>query len=179
VRALVFVTMALSLAACATTPGDLYGRPGPSYPQVEGVDPNAPPRIIAGAAPSQCVPFARSASGVNLYGDANTWWAQAEGKYPRSNTPAVGSVFVMRGYDDPSRGHVAVVSAVVSSRIIRVDQANWLNQGEISLSVPVVDVSPNNNWTEVRVWYIPDNHWGGRTYAAEGFIHPFPLVPTS
>ena len=170
-RALVFGTMALSLAACATTPASMSGWSRPNSPQAEGIDPYSPPRIVAGTAPSQCVPFARSASGVNIYGDANTWWVQAEGKYPRSNTPAVGSVLVMRGYDDPNRGHVAVVSAVVSSRIIRVDQANWLNQGEISLSVPVVDVSPDNDWTQVRVWYVPDNHWGGRTYLG-GRLHP-------
>ena len=125
------------------------------------------------------MPFARSASGVDLYGDASTWWMQADGKYPRSNTPAVGSVLVMHGYSDDTRGHVAVVSAIVSDRIIRVDQANWLNQGEISLSVPVVDVSPNNDWSEVRVWYIPDNHWGGRVYTADGFIHPFALQASS
>lgn len=82
-------------------------------------------------------------------------------------------MFVMRGYNDPSRGHVAVVSTIVSPREIRVDQANWLNRGEISVAVPVIDVSPANDWSEVRVWYIPANSWGVRVYRAEGFIHPF------
>lgn len=82
----------------------------------------------------------------------------------------------MRGYRTDARGHVAVVTHVDSSRLIRVDQANWLNNGEISTGVPVLDVSPNNDWSEVRVWYIPGGHWGGRTYTAHGFIHPFGLT---
>lgn len=163
-----------ALTACASAPARVSAWPRPVATQPPPlIDPYAPPRIVDGAAPLQCVPFARSASGVEIYGDAHTWWVQAEGRYPRSSSPAPGSVLVMRGYNDANRGHVAVVSVVISSREIRVDQANWLNRGEISLSVPVVDVSPANDWTEVRVWYIPDNHWGGRVYQAEGFIHPF------
>ncbi|HEC70939.1 MAG TPA: CHAP domain-containing protein, partial [Roseobacter sp.] len=30
-----------------------------------------------------CVPFARNASGVNIRGNANTWWGKAEGSYAR------------------------------------------------------------------------------------------------
>lgn len=138
-------------------------------------DLSAPPRISDPLAHLQCVPFARTASGVQIYGNANTWWAQASGRYPQSSLPAVGSVFVMRGYRDNSRGHVAVVSRIESSRVIRVDHANWLNNGEISVDVPVLDVSPDNDWSQVRVWYIPGGQWGGRIYEAEGFIHPFAL----
>ena len=85
----------------------------------------------------------------------------------------------MRGYNDPNRGHVAVVREVVSDRIIRIDQANWLNREETSLSVPVLDVSPGNDWSEVKVWYIPGQHWGGRTYQVQGFIHNFRLQAMS
>jgi surface antigen len=123
----------------------------------------------------QCVPFARNASGIQIFGDANTWWRQAEGRYPRSHSPSPGSVFVMRGYNNPGRGHVAVVTEIISSRVIRVDHANWLNGGEISVGVPVLDVSPDNDWSEVRVWHVPNSHWGGRVYETEGFIHPFTL----
>lgn len=133
------------------------------------------PRIVEGVARQQCVPFARRISGVDIYGDANTWWAAAAGRYPRSGTPAPGSVIVMRGYNDPGRGHVAVVAEIVSERVIRIDQANWLNHEETSLSVPVLDVSAANDWSEVRVWYIPGQHWGGRIYQVEGFIHNFQL----
>lgn len=134
------------------------------------------PQVLADLPPSQCVPFARDASGVEIHGDAVTWWRQAEGRYPRSRLPAAGSVLVMRGYVDPGRGHVAVVSEVVTSRLVRVNQANWMSQGEVTLSVPVIDVSPANDWSQVRVWWIPDRRWGGRTYQAEGFIHPFPFA---
>ena len=137
---------------------------------------DAAPQVVSGRAPLQCVPFAREQSGIEIYGDANTWWGKAAGRYPRSNSPAPGAVLVMRGYRDARRGHVAVVRQVVSSRIILVDHANWLNRGEISTNVPVADVSANNDWSEVRVWYIPSRQWGARTYRANGFIHPFLLT---
>jgi surface antigen len=136
-------------------------------------------QVVDYAANLQCVPFAREASGVAIYGNANTWWRQAAGRYPRSHSPAPGSVLVIRGYNNPHRGHVAVVRRIESSRVIFVDQANWLNGGEISVSVPVMDVSPENDWSEIRVWHIPGAHWGGRLYRAEGFIHPFTLQAMS
>lgn len=178
-RVITAALLAVTLAACATaTPPRVFPSSPPIFGEpAEPIDPYAPPRIVEAAPPQQCAPFARSASGVEIYGDASTWWAQAEGRYPRSSSPAPGSVLVMRGYNDPTRGHVAVVSAIVSERVIRVDQANWLNQGETSLSVPVMDVSPDNDWSQVRVWYIPGSDWGARTYEAEGFIHAFALPP--
>jgi hypothetical protein len=39
----------------------------------------------------QCVPFARAASGIQIYGDAWTWWEQADGKYERGTVPRVGA----------------------------------------------------------------------------------------
>ena len=81
----------------------------------------------------------------------------------------------MRGFNNPGRGHVSVVVQIASSRVILVDHANWLNTGEISVGVPVLDVSPANDWSQVRVWHIPGGQWGGRTYPADGFIHPFSL----
>lgn len=136
-------------------------------------------RVVDAHAGLQCVPFARDASGVQIYGNANTWWRQAAGRYPRSAYPATGSVLVLQGYRTTARGHVAVVSRIVSERVILVDHANWLNNGEISVAVPVLDVSPANDWSQVRVWHIPGNHWGGRVYTAEGFIHPFLLQAMS
>lgn len=180
-RALALGLMAAALTACASTPAPISTNALGRYGNVAALprppfDPDSPPRIADARARLQCVPFARDASGVEIYGDANTWWRQAAGRYPRSNSPAPGAVLVTRGYNNPGRGHVAVVTHVESSRIIRVDQANWLNNGEISVGVPVIDVSPNNDWTEVRVWHIPGGHWGGRVYVAEGFIHPFTLM---
>ncbi len=166
---------ASALSACATAPAPIArggGWGGPSAP-----DPyySGDPRVETPAAPLQCVPFARAASGIEIYGDANTWWMQAEGRYPRSHTPAPGSVLVMRGYQTDARGHVAVVTQILSSRQILVDQANWMNGGEVARGVPVMDVSPDNDWSEVRVWWIPTRSWGARVYEAFGFIHPLPL----
>lgn len=175
-RALSLGLMAAALAACASVPAPVAGRGTiasglPSIPNEFGEG----PRVADSDARLQCVPFAREASGIAIYGDANTWWRQASGRYPRSHSPAPGSVLVLRGYNDPGRGHVAVVRAIESSRVIFVDHANWLNGGEISVNVPVLDVSLNNDWSEVRVWHIPSAQWGARIYQAEGFIHPFTL----
>jgi len=168
VRALVAALPLAGLAACATpAPIDHVGVE-PERPRVD-----APPRVLDRAARLQCAPFARHASGIQIYGNANTWWRQAAGRYPRSSLPAPGSVLVMRGYHNPRRGHVAVVTTVVSSRIIRVDQANWLNGGEVTVAVPVMDVSPSNDWSQVRVWHNPSGQWGVRVYGADGCIHVF------
>ena len=133
------------------------------------------PQVISDQPHSECVPFARVRSGIQIWGDAVTWWAQAAPVYVRSSRPAPGSVLVLRGYNDATRGHVSYVSEVVTSRLVRVDHANWMRGGEISLNVPVIDVSPNNDWSQVRVWHVPGDYWGGRTYEAEGFIHPYRL----
>jgi hypothetical protein len=130
------------------------------------------PRIIRGARRLQCVPFAREASGIEIFGNANRWWDLAEGRYRKARTPAVGSVMVMNGYRTNRRGHVAVVRKIVDSRTIIIDHSNWLNDGKIYLSAPVRDISPNNDWSQVNVWYTPGQTWGSRTYSAKGFIRP-------
>lgn len=173
-QALGLALTAAALAACASVPAPISARTGeviaqPSLPS------GAAPRVVDYSANLQCVPFAREASGISIHGNANTWWRQAEGRYPRSHSPAPGAVLVVEGYNGANRGHVAVVRRIESDRIILVDQANWLNGGEISASVPVMDVSPDNDWSQIRVWHIPGGHWGGRVYSVEGFIHPFTL----
>ena len=40
----------------------------------------------------QCAPYAREISGIQIFGNANTWWSQAAGKYERGNAPKVGAV---------------------------------------------------------------------------------------
>ena len=161
--------MLAGLAACAPT---LYsGGPSPGVRPPQAY-PGQGPAIVANERFLQCVPYARAMSGVWLNGDANTWWAQAEGRYARSNRPEIGAVLVLKGYNDPDRGHLAVVTAIVSEREILVDQANWLNEGEISVRVPVFDLSTGNDWGQVRVWHIPTNALAVRVYEAQGFIHP-------
>jgi hypothetical protein len=79
---------------------------------------------------------------------------------------------VLHDYAGPKHGHLAIVRALVNSREIRVDHANWLNDGAVYLNDPVVDVSQDNDWSRVRVWNIPNNAWGSRVYPVQGFIGP-------
>ncbi len=79
---------------------------------------------------------------------------------------------VLAGYSGSNRAHVAVVRRIVSAREIRIDHANWLNNGAIFLDDPVADVSPNNDWSEVLVWNVQTHAWGGHTYNVQGFIGP-------
>jgi len=127
-------------------------------------------RVTNRRARLQCVPFARRESGVEIYGDANTWWRQARDRYETTEAPEEGAVMVLRGYATTARGHVAVVKEIVSPRMVIVDHANWLNGGEITRDVPIMDVSEAGDWSEVRVWHVPGRHWGGRTYDVQGFI---------
>jgi hypothetical protein len=152
------------LAGCASETGS----PGTSlpFPVTEGT------RVETPENPLECVPYARMRSGVQLFGNAGTWWVSAEGRYARGRTPLLGSVIVLTGYAGPGRGHVGVVSALISTREIRIDHANWLGDGAIYLDDPVADVSPDNRWTEVRVYNPRARSWGTKTYLVEGFIGP-------
>jgi hypothetical protein len=117
-----------------------------------------------------CVEYARSLTGLNIFGDAKHWWEKAKNLYARAADPAEEAVMVFSGSARLARGHLAVVSHIVSPREIRVEQANWLNRGEIDRATPVLDVSEKNDWSKVRVWDVPSGQFGSRTYAISGFI---------
>jgi surface antigen len=137
--------------------------------------PHEPGRNVAqdtGQKPLQCVPYARDHSQIKIYGDAYTWWDQAAAKFQRSGAPESGAVMVLSGYAGPERGHLAVVQKIVSPREIRVDHANWLDDGSVYLNDPVADVSAENDWSQVRVWNIKTGAWGGNIYPVQGFILP-------
>jgi hypothetical protein len=127
------------------------------------------PIVFRGPGRLQCAIYARERSGVFLTGAASSWWAKARDLYQRSKTPEEGSVIVLGG---TRSGHVAVVSRVISATQILVDHANWGNRGEIILGALMVDVSPNNDWSRVRVWHPPTNGLGMRRYPVFGFIRP-------
>lgn len=132
------------------------------------------PAIVRIAKPLQCVPYARKLSKIALRGNAWTWWQKAKGRYERGSVPQPGAVLVFSKSRRLRLGHLAVVAEVINSREIIVHQANWLNQGQIHRYTPVRDVSENNDWSEVRVWYTPGRVYGSRNYAAYGFIYPDP-----
>ena len=123
----------------------------------------------------QCAPFAREYSGIQLFGRAADWWGQAQGRYARGNAPKVGAVLSFQATGRMRAGHVATVSDIVDARTIRVTHANWSiingRRGQIEQNVSVVDVSANNDWSEVRVWYAPIGKVGTSVYPANGFIY--------
>ncbi len=142
------------------------------------VAPRLPAVIATTAAPSTetplrrlfCVEYARMRSGLAVFGDAKHWWERARNLYARVSHPVEEAVMVFSGSKRLKRGHVAVVTDIVSPREIIVDQANWQNHGEIDHATPVLDVSKNNDWSLVRVWDIPSRGFGTRTYPISGFI---------
>jgi surface antigen len=123
----------------------------------------------------QCVTFARAFSGVQIFGDAWTWWQSARGKYAQGTTPEQGSVLVFKKTARMSRGHVAVVSDVVTDRIVQITHANWSpingSRGQVEQDVTMIDVSEGGDWSEVKVWYGPTEDLGGSAYPTYGFIY--------
>lgn len=121
----------------------------------------------------QCVPYARRVSGIELRGNADTWWQQAAGRYDRGQTPQTGAVLSFQPNRHMVLGHVAVVTETVSPREILITQANWPGFGRVSKAVSVVDVSPENDWTAVRVELGHSGRYGA-VYATNGFIYGRP-----
>jgi surface antigen len=127
--------------------------------------------------PSQamnCVAYVRSVTGFDLSGNAWQWWNSADGVYSRGHQPVPGAVMVFSRTSEMSHGHVAVVREVRGSREILIDQANWVqgrhHRGLVSKAVSVIDVSPDNDWTEVRVEWMRSGDYG-RVNPVQGFIY--------
>lgn len=121
---------------------------------------------------TQCVPYARARTGIGIFGDAHTWWETAAGRYARGSQPMVGSVLVLRKTGRLRYGHLGVVANVVGPREIRVDHANW-QPGAIITNMAVMDVSPSNDWSQLRFWNKDARMWGS-IYPAAGFIYNVP-----
>ncbi|RJF85930.1 CHAP domain-containing protein [Sphingomonas cavernae] len=132
--------------------------------------------MIASIAPAtaqywQCAPYARSISGIEIYGNAHTWWAQADGKYERGEAPEVGAVLAMKSSGKMRLGHVAMVSKIVSEREVLLTHANWSRGGRVERDVRAIDVSEAGDWSKVKVWYGPMGDLGMTEYPAYGFIY--------
>jgi len=172
------VLLSLGLvAACFAVPGVLAARPSAGFDQVidsQGADPVGDPYGYL-----QCVPYARKVSGIQLYGDALTWWDQAQGHYARGSRPKVGAVMSFRPYGRMELGHVAAVSRVIDSRTVLLRHANWSpidgRRGQIEDNVRAIDVSPDNDWSAVRVWYAPLGDLGTTHWPVNGFIYNTPI----
>lgn len=117
----------------------------------------------------QCVTYARSVSSFDIRGNANTWWNQAQGRYERGNAPAPGAVLAFKSAPGMRAGHVAIVRGVVSDRELRIEHANWTVPGGVERDARAIDVSPNGDWSEVRVTY--GHAMGTRINPTFGFIY--------
>jgi len=129
-----------------------------------------------GAAPAaaqfwQCAPYARSVSGIEIRGNADTWWSQAAGRYERGHKPVAGSVLAFEATSRMRVGHVAMVSKVVGDREVLLTHANWSRRGGIERDVRAVDVSAAGDWSLVKVWYGPQGGLGTSSYPTNGFIY--------
>jgi surface antigen len=124
----------------------------------------------------ECVPYARELSGIQIYGDAHTWWDQAEGRYARGSRPRVGAVLSFIPHGGMLLGHVATVTGIIDERTIRVTHANWSpingERGQVEHDVEVLDVSEAGDWSAVRVWFAPSEGLGSTAWPTNGFIYP-------
>lgn len=163
--ACVFATL-LGLAAPAAADTDL------AIERVPGGGGAELPRYL------QCVPYARQVSGIRIFGDAHSWWDQAEGRYARGSTPRIGAVMAFRRQGNMRLGHVAAVSRIVDARTVLLRHANWSpingKRGQIEDDVRAVDVSPGNDWSAVRVWFGPIQALGTSHWPVQGFIYNRP-----
>lgn len=173
-RAIALLCAALMLGACAST--TTMSTKGAPAAMASVSDPVLTGKAVAEAKAKRargervwCVPFARTASGVEIRGNAGTWWNAAKGEYERGNAPEPGAVMAFSSTRKMPLGHVAVVSEVVSPREILIDHANW-SRNKVSLKMAVVDVSDKNDWSAVRVESQPGSL--GRVYPVNGFIYP-------
>ncbi|MEH6757531.1 MAG: CHAP domain-containing protein [Parasphingorhabdus sp.] len=140
------------------------------FPAIARAEDNSPSEYL------QCVPYARELSGIQIYGDAHTWWRQARFAYERGNIPQVGAVMSLKSHGNMELGHVAVVSRILGDRHILLSHANWSpingRRGQIERNVAAVDVSDNGDWSQVKIWYAPIGALGSTTYPINGFIYP-------
>ena len=68
-----------------------------------------------------------------------------------------------------------MVQNVINSREIRVAHNNWggdrKTRSYVYRRMPAIDVSPNNDWSQIRFWDYPSGTYGS-VYKASGFIYP-------
>lgn len=121
----------------------------------------------------QCVGFVHQTTNFQIRGNARDWWQRAAGLYARGNTPASGAVLSFRPRRHMPLGHVAVVRSQLDNRTILIDQAHW-GRNAIDHNVRVIDVSPNNDWTAVRVALRGNSNNFGSIYQTHGFIYNTP-----
>lgn len=119
----------------------------------------------------QCAPYARMISGIQIFGNAHTWWSQAQGRYVRGSEPVAGSVMSFAPTQRMRLGHVAMVSKVIGDREVLLTHANWSRRGGVEKNVVAIDVSERGDWSRVKVWFASNGGLGTSTYPVNGFIY--------
>lgn len=160
---------ALALSACAGAPQMEDGPHGVIDPMREAMALREAEALRSKGQRVWCVPFARNVSGIDIRGNAHTWWSKAKNTFDQSHTPVVGAVMSFRSTPSMPLGHIAVVSEVVSEDRILIDHANW-HRDEVSQGMAVIDVSGKGDWSAVRLETNPDAFGG--VYPVNGFILP-------
>lgn len=159
-----------AVAACIAPVANAWAEDAAAFdPRPRGGGSELPPYL-------ECVPYARSYSGIQIYGDAWTWWDKADGIYQRGNRPQVGAVLAFVPHGNMRLGHVAAVSRVIDNRSVLISHSNWSpingQRGQVERDVRAIDVSPANDWSQVRVWYAPLGDLGTTAWPTRGFIYP-------
>lgn len=131
------------------------------------------PAAATAVARVPCVQFVRANSDFRISGNAHLWWSRAAGVHARGSVPEVGSILSFKSIKQMPMGHVAIVSRVISSREIEIDHSNWVHRGVVR-GAEVVDVSPRNDWTAVRVSLKPGAAAYGSIRPTNGFIYARP-----
>jgi surface antigen len=165
-KIVVLLSFALSLGACSTSSHNPTAATNGSRVANTGDLP----------APIQCVPFVRELSGVNLYGNAYTWWDSAlAAGYQRGQVPMENAVLVLKKSNRLANGHVAMVRRVVDPGHVELTHANWgsdeYTRRLVHNSMPARDVSAKHDWTSVEFFNEQAGVWG-QPYEAWGFIYP-------
>ena len=119
----------------------------------------------------QCAPYARMVSGVQIFGNAHTWWSQAAGRYERGSEPVEGAVMSFAPSGKMRLGHVAMVSKVIDDRKVLLNHANWSRRGGVEKDVIAIDVSERGDWSRVKVWFASNGGLGTSVYPVNGFIY--------
>jgi hypothetical protein len=174
---LVVLAIGSLLGGCASSPPPQSVASPPAPAETRDVGP-APPALRAYPETDAflwCVPFARAVSGITIHGDAWTWWDKARGRYATAAKPRVGAVLVFKRGERLRLGHVGVVAQVGDDpRMALITHANWgstaATRGVIHERQPMWDVSPANDWTQVRLMTV--HGVPGGIYQTWGFILP-------
>lgn len=122
----------------------------------------------------QCVPYAREVSGIQIRGDAYTWWNQVSDSR-KSRMPRRGAVMVLAKTRRLSLGHLAVVKRVLNRNEIEVTHTNWGSDSSerriVYEAMRVKDVSAVGDWSSAVFWNPHTNAYGS-PYKVSGFILP-------